>query len=102
MDGTCGATYLLQSCEQGWSDGGHVVGVKRHPGAAHFLCKHSSLFELGHKGTDCFLKIKRGTCSNIWDHSCTAGHSFHSLKHTELSLIWTDGTMSSLCLAINK
>lgn len=56
MDGTCGATYLLQSCEQGWSDGGHVVGVKRHPGTAHFLCKHSLLFELGHKGTDCFLK----------------------------------------------
>lgn len=47
--------YLLQSSQQVWGDGGHVVRVESHTSTAHFLCKHSLRFQLRHKFTDCFL-----------------------------------------------
>lgn len=47
--------YLFESLQQGWSDGGHVVGMESNTSTTDFFRKDSFLFQLQHKFTDCFL-----------------------------------------------
>lgn len=71
QEAAAGERHLLKSVPQGRSDGGHVVGVEGHAGAAHLLGKNALALQLRHKGADSFLKKDAGKGDDGSEQDCT-------------------------------